>query len=39
MWMLEEMKLKKAVLPEHVSSRVFQNLNTPEDLKHFREEA
>lgn len=38
MWMLEEMKLKKAALPTHLSGRVFQNLNTPEDLKHFREE-
>ena len=36
MWMLEEMKLKKVMLPAHLNGQVFQNLNTPEDLKRFR---
>lgn len=36
MWMLEEMKLKRIELPEHLDCQVFQNLNTPEDLKQFR---
>ena len=37
MWMLEEMKLKKIMLPAHLNGQVFQNLNTPEDLKQFRD--
>ena len=37
MWMLEEMKLKKVMLPAHLNGQVFQNLNTPEDLKQFRD--
>ena len=35
MRMLEDMRLKKVVLPEALSSRVFENLNTPEDMAAF----
>ena len=32
MRMLEEMRLKKIALPDHLNGRVFENLNTPEDV-------
>ena len=35
MRMLEEMRLKKIALPDHLNGRVFENLNTPEDLTRF----
>ena len=35
MRMLEDMRLKKVVLPEALNSRVFENLNTPEDMAAF----
>ena len=36
MWMLEEMKLRKIMLPEYLSSQVFENLNTPQDLDEYK---
>ena len=35
MRMLENMKLKKIMLPEKLSGKVFENLNTPEDIAIF----
>lgn len=35
MRMLEEMRLKKVALPEYLDGRVFENLNTPEDMAAF----
>lgn len=39
MWMLEEMNLKKIALPAHLSSGIFENLNTPEEFHAFRNKA
>ena len=36
MRMLEEMKLRKIMLPEHLSAQVFENLNTPQDLDEYK---
>ena len=36
MWMLEEMKLRKIMLPEYLSAQVFENLNTPQDLDEYK---
>lgn len=36
MWMLEDMRLKKTMLPDHLNDRIFENLNTPEDLLSFQ---
>ena len=35
MRMLEEMRLKKVELPQRLSNKVFENLNTPEDVAAF----
>lgn len=35
MRMLEEMRLKKIPLPAHLEDHVFENLNTPEDVRLF----
>jgi len=35
MRMLEDMRIKKMVLPNHLNSAVFENLNTPEDMAAF----
>lgn len=37
MWMLEEMKLKRISLPDHIAQKVFRNLNTKEEYEHFQE--
>jgi len=39
MRMLEEMKLKRIMLPDHIAQKVFRNLNTVEDLRIFKEMA
>ena len=36
MWMLEDMRMKKLKLPEHLNCCVFENLNTPDDLKAYQ---
>jgi len=36
MRMLEEMKLKRIALPEHIAQKVFRNLNTAEEYHMFR---
>ena len=36
MRMLEDMKLRRITLPEHLSAQVFDNLNTPQDLDAYR---
>lgn len=33
MRMLQEMHLKKLALPKHLNRRIFENLNTPEELR------
>lgn len=37
MWMLEEMKLKRIALPEHIAQKVFRNLNTKEEYERFQD--
>ena len=37
MRMLEDMRLKKTTLPEHLNKRVFENLNTPDDLQSYKQ--
>ena len=37
MWMLEEMKLKKIALPDHIAQNVFRNLNTKEEYERFQD--
>ena len=37
MWMLEEMKLCKIMLPQHLSAQVFENLNTPQDVEKYKQ--
>lgn len=35
MRMLEEMNVRRMALPEHIEERVFENLNTPQDIQEF----
>ena len=37
MRMLEEMKLKRIALPEHIAQKVFRNLNTKEEYERFQD--
>ncbi|MBE5800539.1 MAG: molybdenum cofactor guanylyltransferase [Clostridiales bacterium] len=36
MRMLEDMRLKKIALPDYLNGRVFDNLNTPDDLQAYK---
>lgn len=36
MWMLEDMKLRKIMLPEHLNTCVFENLNTPQEFEAYQ---
>jgi len=37
MRMLEDMRLRRITLPQHLSAQVFENLNTPQDVEKYKQ--